>query len=194
MTRFTKAQQQSNMPWDFSEVPRLVGRLLAGAFGRHPFNIQRNKSEETISISWELGPTDEEVWDFISKTFPRCDWKSHEYDPPGMIEGRWLHPYCYQTNRYDLSSCDAMNIPRLIAAGADIGERDNRGYIPIEQAVLRGNESAALALLEAGSDYYSLLPGGDLYEAKKIMPALLAAIESREVAAAMRHSESPRVF
>jgi hypothetical protein len=185
------------MPWDFSEVPKLVGRLLAGAFGGHLFKVRRNKGEQRISISWEVGPTYGAVHDFVWKTFPRIgfdsDWGNREYDPPEMIEGRLLHPYFYDTRRLDLFGCGAMDIPRLIAAGADIRERDGRNYLPIEHAVMRGDESAAIALLEVGSDYYSLLPGGDLYEAKLIMPVLWAAVESRMLSAEVDGNEERAV-
>lgn len=193
MAQLTKTQRQSDMPWDFSEVPKLVTRLLAGSFG-HRFEVRRNKREEQISITWELGPTKDMVDRFTLKLFPRIrfdsDWGSREWDSPLMIDGRLLEPYFYSVRRIDLFNADANDIPRLIAAGADIEERNNRHNTPFEVAVLNRSESAAIALLEAGSDCCSCLPEGDLSEAKWLMPALWAAIESRMLTAAVPDSDA----
>lgn len=185
----------SDMPWDFSEVPKLVSRLLAEKFAGHSFKVRRNKGEQSIYISWELGPTFDPVDDFVWETFPRIgfdrDCGNREYDPPEMIDGRLLNPYFYKTTRIDLFNAGDNDIPRLIAAGGDVREKDDRGYTPIERAVLRGRESTAIALLEAGSDYCNLLPGGDLYEARLVMPALWRLVESRILAATTRHADGP---
>jgi len=193
MARLTKTQQQSDMPWDFSEVPKLVTRLLAEAFAGHPFKVRRNKSEQSISISWELGPTYDEVYDFVWKTFPRIgfdsDWGNREYDPPEMIEGRMLNPYFYSTSRLDLFNAEATDVPRLMAAGANIEERNKRRRTPFEYAVIHKDESLALALWKAGADCSSCMPDGNLYGVKATLHSLCAALESEELAGVMNHGK-----
>ena len=167
--------------WAFEDVPKLVRKYLSERFSRD-FKVRRNKRRERITAEWELGPTSTEVASFLCCTFPhlhyRRGWETAR-DEECLMDGLWLEPLFYHVKRIDLFNAAIEAIPHLIEAGANIDERDARGYSPFDRAVLNQDETRAIALLEAGADCHSCLPGGDLYEARLCMPALWAEIEWR---------------
>ncbi|MCK9258715.1 MAG: hypothetical protein M0P63_03030 [Azoarcus sp.] len=173
---------RQNEYWDFSEVPKLVSHRLSTAFD-HKFVLRRNKGEQTIYITWEAGPSRDAVDAVISEHFPRITFNSdvdmREYTSPIVIEGRLLTSYWYSLKRVGLFDGRAEDIPRLVASGENLEERNWLRFTPFEQALRDRNESRAIALFLAGASFERCLPGECLHECVILLPRLWTLMESK---------------
>lgn len=171
--------------WDFREVPKLVKNHLTEAFS-HKFVLRRNKQESRIYIAWELGPSSDAVYCFISEHFPRIWFNSDvdmcEREPSVIFDGKRLDSYWYALERTDFLNVPTSDISRLVASEAELERRNWLGLTAFEQAMRDRNEARAIALFQAGASFHRCHPDGDLHDLAIRLPALWALIDSKLLA------------